>query len=192
MNLKEFAIPAFLQYAIKLLMAFCFLYFGALAIIGFSTPGGYYNSFVREFLDFPSALRASLLYASQSVLSVFRYHSEISGSYFLKGENGQNIQLTHSSLGLGIMCFWAAFVLASYGSLSMKITWIMSGSFALWVINVARISLVLLTGNKPFEIPFGLSHNTVYSIFAYSLVFLIMLVFDRIQRKKFMVETGWQ
>ena len=179
MILKDLIAPSFLKYAIKFLLAYCVLYYGTLGIIGLSAPGGYYSSFIQQYLDYPSPFRSSLLHGTRMILSVFGYKSEVEGIYFLKGENGHRIQLVYSCLGFGLMSFWTAFVFANKGKAKTKLIWIMTGIAALWVINVIRLSLLLIADNKNWPVPFGMDHHTLYTMVAYVMILVMMWVYDR-------------
>jgi exosortase/archaeosortase family protein len=169
----------FAIYLGKFLGAFCILYFGTEAIIGITVPGGYYIDFVHRYFDYISALRKSLLYGAQFVLSLGGYHSNIKNAYILAFENGRGIRLVYGCLGYGIVSFWLAFVFANKGSAAKKICWMAGGFLAIWLINVARISLFLLAINKGWAMPLGIDHHTWFDIAAYGCVFLMIYVFDR-------------
>lgn len=98
--------------------------------------------------------------------------------------NGSWVKLVYACLGVGVMCFWLAFVLANTGGLVKKITWLFIGLISIWLINVLRISIVLLANNKHIKMPLGLDNHTFFNILAYGAVFILMFLYDRSFNKK--------
>ncbi|MBL0056511.1 MAG: hypothetical protein IPP31_10005 [Chitinophagaceae bacterium] len=178
-------IPALLKnkvlvYLIKFIGIFCFLYFGTLAIEGLAAPEGkYYSSFIDHYLDYVSWLRASLLHASKFILTLFGYAIEIPDPYSLKIVNGSAVHIGYSCIGYGVMSFWLAFVIANTGSFGRKTAWVIGGSLVIWLINILRICLFLLSLNKHQSMPFGLENHDFFNITAYIAIFVMIWVYDR-------------
>lgn len=53
----------------------------------------------------------------------------------------------------------------------------------LWLINVLRISLLLIAFDKHWSIPFNMDHHTLFNIVAYILIFGMIWFFDKQQKK---------
>lgn len=64
-----------------------------------------------------------------------------------------------------------------------KITWLVAGLLFVWLINVLRISLMLLSINKHAKMPFNLDNHTFFNIMAYSAIFLLMFFYDKLSKK---------
>jgi exosortase/archaeosortase family protein len=65
----------------------------------------------------------------------------------------------------------------------------------LYLINICRLSLVLVAGNNNWEFPFGWDHHTWFNIFAYIAIFAMMYFFDRSSKEKGIIhkeKTGIQ
>lgn len=178
MKFSSILIQKFLIYILKFAVAFCILYFGTLAVIGLSTPESYYSPFVAGYLDYVSLLRSSLLYASKGLLSVFNFNTVFRDKYTLMSGNS-GIRMVYTCIGYGVMSFWAAFIIANKGTWKRKTIWIIGGLFALWCINVLRISLLIVALNKNWAMPLGLDHHTWFNIVAYALIFLMIYLYDR-------------
>lgn len=178
-----------LIYLVKFAGAFCVLYFGTLAVIGLSAPGGYYSGFVDTYLNFIPAFRNSLLFASKYFLSIFGYECyQSSPTQLLIVGGGGGVNLVYSCLGFGVTSFWLAFVFANTGIWKKKLLWMIGGTAVLYIINVVRISLVLLANGKHWNFPFGLDNHTWFNVVAYGMIFLMMWVYDRRGRKEVEVE----
>jgi exosortase/archaeosortase family protein len=161
------------------------LYFGTLAVEGMAAPEGkYYSSFIDKYLDYVSWLRSSLTHATKLFVSAFGYHADLLSPTLLQVRGGRGVHVGYSCLGYGVLSFWIAFVFANRGSWKRKAAWIFGGAFVLWIINVLRISLVLLAANRNWEFPFGWDHHTWFNIVAYGTIFAMIWVYDRGTRIK--------
>ncbi len=172
-----------LIYILKFVGAFCILYFGTLAIEGLSAPGGYYRPFIHHYLDYVTWLRNSLMYTSKFILSIFGYDCYIGGPTSLRLTGGRGINIGYDCLGYGVMSFWIAFVFANKGSFKKKMIWILGGCFILWIINIIRLCLMLISTNNNWSFPFGFDNHTWFNIVAYLIIFLLMWWYDRSQKK---------
>ena len=177
--MKSFLNKRILIYLVKFIGAFCFFYFGTLAIIGLSAPVGYYSGFVDKYLNFIPAFRDSLLYASKYFLAIFGYESYQAAPTQLRMVGGGAVNLVYSCLGYGVTSFWLAFVFANTGSWKKKLLWMIGGTAVLYIINVVRISLVLLSNDRGWHFPFGWDNHTWFNITAYLAIFILIYFFDR-------------
>jgi exosortase/archaeosortase family protein len=168
-----------LIYLVKFAGAFCLCYFGTLAVIGLSAPGGYYSGFVDKYLNFIPILRDSLLNASKYFLSIFGYECYQAAPTQLRMVGGGGVNLVYSCLGYGVTSFWLAFVFANTGTWKKKLAWMLGGTIILYIINVIRISLVLLANGKGWQFPFGWDNHTWFNIVAYAAIFCMIYFFDR-------------
>jgi exosortase/archaeosortase family protein len=169
-----------LIYLAKFAGAFCILYFGTLAVIGLSAPVGFYSSFVDKYLNFIPAFRYSLLNASKYFLEWLGYDSFISSPIKLSITGGGGaVRIVYSCLGYGVTSFWLAFVFANNGSWKRKLAWMLGGTALLYIINVVRISLTLLSNSKKWHFPFGWDNHTWFNIAAYGGIFLLIWFYDQ-------------
>ncbi|MBA2563148.1 MAG: hypothetical protein H0V14_09605, partial [Chitinophagaceae bacterium] len=167
----------FILYLIKFIGAFCLLYFGTKVIIGLTVPGGYYSPFVAAYLDYPAILRSSLLNGTRLLVAIFGFDTYMRDAYRISIVNGRGVYIAYSCLGYGLLSFWIAFFFANRASLSKKIKWILIGSAIIWLINVIRISLVLIAYNKQWDIPLSLEHHTLFNIIVYACIFFMIWIF---------------
>ena len=110
--------------------------------------------------------------------------------YVLRATEGKGIRIVYGCLGFGVMSFWAAYIAATFAALSKKIWWFFGGLFLLWLINVARLSLVLQAGVSGWHFPLGLDHHTWFNITAYLAIFVMMYFFERSIKIKHDVHDG--
>ncbi len=166
------------KYLLKFIGVYCSCYYGALTIAGLSVPGKYYNSIVDRYFDFVSLLRSSLLYGAKLFVSIFGYKTYFANEYILRIVNGSGIKMVYSCLGLGVMSFWVAFAFANNQTRGKKLQWMLGGLFVIWSINVIRISLLLISGNSNWTIPW-FDHHTWFSIVAYLMIGILIYFYDR-------------
>lgn len=184
MNFKKTVSHPLFIYLLRFGVVFCVAYFTTVAVEGLSTPEHYYSPFVQHYLDYPSWLRASLLNGAKLLLAVFGYHTVIPDAYHLVVVGGKAVQLIYACLGVGVMSFWLAFVLANRGPWQRKLLWVLGGMMCIWLINVTRISLVLLKNNSGKDRMWGLDNHTFFNILSYVALFLMIIWYDRANRNR--------
>ena len=172
-------INSFLKYFFKFVIIFCIFYFGTIAIIGLAAPGGYYVAFIDHYFNYISWLRSSLLYAARAIVFIAGFETYVWNIYTLRIQNGRGVHIGFDCLGYGVLSFWAAFIIANKGSWIKKAKWIAGGFFLIWMINVLRISFLLIAINKHWAMPLGLDHHTWFNIAAYSCIFILIYFFAR-------------
>lgn len=169
----------FLSYLFKFFLVFCLVYYGSQLIIGLTAPGNHYNEFVEKHLDYIAFLRRSLLYASNWVVSFFGYNVYVQSEHYLSIINGSRVRMVYSCLGIGVFSFWIAFVIANTGSFLRKLLWLSTGIILIWIINVIRVSLLLVAANDRWKSFLILNHHTLFNIAAYGCVFALIYFYDR-------------
>jgi len=169
----------FVRFVIKFLLVFAICYYGTIAVIGLTVPGGHYSPFIDHYLDYVSWIRNSLLYGSKAVLAVFGLDTYVVGDHNLRVFNGRGIRIEYVCVGYGVMSFWIAFVVASAGTLKKKIIWCLGGLIFIWLLNITRLCLLLVAINKGWPMPLGLDHHTWFNIFAYIFIFIFIFLFNR-------------
>jgi exosortase/archaeosortase family protein len=169
----------FKRFIIKFLAIFTLFYFGTYFWIGFVAPGGVYNKFAAQHLDYISAIKTSLLIGTKTLLSIFDIQTVQFENHIIRFVNGKGVRIAYDCVGYGVYSFWIAFVVANKSSFTRKTIWIIVGLFLLWSVNVIRISLFLVSENKNWTMPFGIDHHDWFTIFAYAVIFLLIFAFDK-------------
>lgn len=162
---------------------FCIAYFGTIAWIGLAAPGNYYSAFIDNHLDYITWLRNSLLHGSKFALSLFGHTAHIPDEYSLQIVNGKAVHIGYDCIGYGVMSFWLAFIVANKGTWVRKLFWIFGGTIIIWLINIVRISMMLVALNKNKSLPFGLNNHTFFNILAYIAIFIMIFIYDRQSKK---------
>jgi len=170
-------------YLLKFLICFCVLYFGTIALIGLTSPEGYYSPFLHNHLNYIAWLRFALLQTSKILLSFFGYNTFIDNIYTLRMQGGRGVHLVYTCIGYGIMSFWVAFIFANKVRWQKKTKWIIAGLLLIFFINVIRISLLLVVINNRWSYGSNIDNHTLFNIAAYLLIFTMIYFFDRSERR---------
>ena len=169
----------FTTFVLRFLLIFSICYFGTLAIIGLSAPGGLYSSFIERYFDVVSWIKTSLVKGTALFVYLLGYDTYEVPNHVIRIVNGTGVRIAYSCVGYGVYSFWFAYALASHGPLKKRIAWALSGVFLLWLINVFRIGLLLIALNRNWPMPLGLDHHTWFNIVAYIIIFLMILLYER-------------
>lgn len=169
----------FLVFCLKFLLIFGVLYLGTLALIGLASPDGYYSPFVDHYLDYVSWIKYSLIYSTKFILGLFGITTEVVPEFVVRYPQGKGVFIAMDCVGYGVYSFWIAFVTANRIAPTRKLAWAFAGVLILWLINVTRISLFLVSLNKHWPMPFGIDHHTWFDIAAYIAIFIMIWIFDK-------------
>ena len=169
---------------LKFLLSFCILYYGTIAWIGITAPGGYYSPFAAHYLNYVSALRWLLLHTSKLLLQLIGFNVYLKDIYTIKLQNGLGVHVGYDCIGYGVMIFWIAFIFANKGSFIKKIKWMTGGIFIILIVNVLRISLMVIAINQKWPNVFNMDNHTWFNIAAYSVIFIMIYLFDRAEKKE--------
>ena len=181
--MKEKQLKIFFRFVIVFIAVFLLCYFGALLITGLAVPGAHYSSFIERYFNLAAWLRSALIICSKTLLSVFGITTFRADEYILREVNGRGIRLVYSCLGFGVMSFWTAYIIASADSWKRKLCWLPAGLLLIFIINVARISLVLQAANSDRQFPFGWDHHTWFNIIAYIFILGMIFLHERVVAK---------
>jgi len=173
-----------LLFAIKFLLLFTILYYFNKAWIGLSTPDNLYIPFIEKYLDYISWLRHSILFTSKYFTAALGYNTTLIGKYKIAFVGGNSITMVYSCIGYGIMSFWAAFIITWDNPVKRKIIWLITGLISIWIINVLRISFLLIYINSHKSRSLFESHHTVYNIVAYALIITLAYFYTKENKVK--------
>ena len=173
----------FVKYLIKFVLTFCMLYYGTIALIGITSPGGYYMPFAAKYLDYVSGLRFLLLHSSKWMLSLIGYDIYLKDIYTIKLANGSGVHVGYDCIGYGVLFFWVAFIYANNVPAAKKIRWMLGGIACIWIVNVIRISLMLIAVNNKWKPVFNLDNHTWFNIAAYTVIFTMIYLFDQSEKR---------
>ena len=181
-----FAKNTFPQFILVFVLIFLLCYFGTLFITGLAIPGGIYSPFAETYFNLAAWLRTSLIEGTKLFVAFFKIETVRTNEYVLRIPQANGIRIVYSCLGFGVMSFWTAYIIATTAKKIKKIVWLFIGLLLIWIINVVRISMVLIAGKKGWKFPLGLDHHTWFNIIAYLAIFLMMFLFEKNIKKSYL------
>ena len=162
-------------FAIKFIVLFAVFYGGYLGLIGLTAPGNHYSPFLAHYLNAVHWLRWLLLHATMLALKTLGYHVVVN-EYDLLVAGHNHIILNYDCLGVGVMCFFAAFVIAFPKHIRPKLTFLFSGLLIIQLLNVVRLAWLALFWSKRhpyFADQHTIFNTTIYIIIAVALYFWV-------------------
>lgn len=161
------------RFVITFLVLFLSFYYFNILFFGITQPGNHYSPWLAHHLNYIQALRVGLLKCSAQLLKWMGF-SAITNQYELLVAGHGIIQLVYSCLGLGLISFFAAFVLSYPKKWKSKITFLIVGILGIEFLNILRfVVLALFWHHNDAHI---VDHHTLFNIFIY-LVIAVTLYF---------------
>jgi len=163
------------------LILFLMFYYFNILFFGLTSPGSHYNSFLANHLNYIDWLRWVLLRSSVKILSFFSY-TAIYNKYELLVAGRGVIRLVYSCLGLGVMSFFTAFVIAYPKSLKHKLIFLICGLLSIQFLNVIRfVILALFWDKRKSQI---VDHHTLFNIFIYIAIIVSLYFWTKPSKTK--------
>ena len=174
-----------LVFVLKFIAFFLAFYFFNLFFIGVTAPGGtVYSAFLDNYLNYVAWIRSSILHTANFIADDLGSGSYVLDQYTLKAGDA-SIHMVYTCIGLGIMSFWVAFVLAHKSSWKKKVLWSLGGVFAIWMINCWRIALLLMALDNNWEVERYVDQHTLFNITGYSLILLMIYLYSKKTEENF-------
>jgi len=181
MSLKDIIKNPGFIFIVKFLVLFLGLHYGNEFYIGITAPGGFYVPFLEEHLNYVSWIRHSILFGAKLISDIIGFEAYIDGPFHLRASTGEGVQMVYSCIGLGIMSFWAGFVLAHNVNWKKRLLWTFIGLVLIWTVNCFRVAIILVATVKRWNPNKYLDHHDTFNLIAYFLVFILVLLFLRKQ-----------
>ncbi|MBC7508881.1 MAG: hypothetical protein H7320_09055 [Ferruginibacter sp.] len=173
----------FVRFVLVFAGVFAICHYGTLFMTGIAVPGGSYSPFIDTHLDVTAWVRSLLIYSTKFILGIMGIGTFRESEYVLRATSGRGIRLVYGCLGYGVMSFWTAYMAATSAVLKKKIWWFFGGMLLIYIINVLRLSLVLLSEVNGWRFPFGWDHHTWFNITSYLFIFLLIYFYHRFTDK---------
>ena len=162
---NNFAAP--LKFIFSFLILFLVFYYFNIYFFGLTTPGNHYSAFLANDLNYIQGLRFVLLSSSAFVLNHIGFTAIINDTEMLVAGH-YVIQVVYSCLGLGVISFFTAFVLAYPKPRKQKLMFIIAGIFTIELLNVLRFILLGLYWDKSKAKL--IDHHTLFNIIIYIII----------------------
>ena len=165
--MKGFPKDSPLRFLLVFLVLFLVFYYFNIFFFSITSHGEHYNAFFDEHLNYIRLLRHILLCTTQHIINLFGFTSINNNFQILVAGRGI-IDVVYSCLGLGVMSFFAAFVIAYPKKTKSKLIFLFTGLVCIQALNVLRfVLLALLWDKKSDQI---LDHHTIFNIVIYTII----------------------
>ncbi|MBS1519457.1 MAG: hypothetical protein JST50_00560 [Bacteroidetes bacterium] len=156
-----------LRFLLVFLGLFLFFYYFNIFFFSITSHGSHYVPFIDEHLNYIRLLRNILLDVSRSIINTIGFTC-ISNDYQLLVAGHGIIDVVYSCLGLGVMSFFAAFVIAYPKKLKPKLIFLLTGLISIQLLNVLRFVLLAILWDKKSHLI--LDHHTIFNIIIYIII----------------------
>lgn len=170
--------------AIKFVVALFVLYIlfsqGNIFMNSVMTPTGrYYNPYIAEHFDYIQGLKTALIKSAVWIIKLFGFYA-IHNEMDVMVVNGPYLRINYSCLGLGVMSFLAAFVLAFPASWKSTFKMLIIGIISIYLLNIGRIAgLGLLFGFFQSQRNYFEYHHEIFNVLVYIVIFIMLYIWIR-------------
>jgi len=160
-----------------------FYYFNIYYFAATSPTSRHYQPFLAQNLDYIKGLRLLLLNMSSGLLNLIGF-TAIHNDYVMLVAGHGAIEVVYKCLGLGVISFFAAFVIAYPKSVRSKIFFTIAGIIVLQILNVIRFMLLAVFWTKTDTTI--IDHHSIFNFVIYLIVAvsLYFWVQEPVNRKK--------
>lgn len=160
-----------MRFGLTFIVLFALFYYFNIYFFGLTTPGNHYWAFLDQHLNYIAGLRNLLLKSSAGLLNLLGFPA-ICNRYDLLVAGHGTLQVVYSCLGLGVISFFAAFVLAYPRSPRSKIIFLAGGVLGIELLNVLRfVALGIFWDKHGTHI---IDHHVIFNIILYLLIALVL------------------
>ena len=165
--------------AIKFVFALFILYIlfsqGNLFMNSVMSPGSrFYNVYIADHFDYIQGLKTALIVPAVWIIKAFGFYA-IHNEMDVMVVSGPYLRVNYSCLGLGVMSFLAAFVLAFPAPWKSTFKMLVIGFIAIYVLNVLRIAgLGVLLGFFKSQRNNFTYHHEIFNIIVYICIFAML------------------
>jgi exosortase/archaeosortase family protein len=167
--MKRFDRESPARFIVIFLVLFIIFYYFNIFFFGITSPGHHYNTFLAENLNYIRLLRQVILRSSAQIINWFGYAAITNGSQLLVAGRGM-LQVVYSCLGLGVMSFFAAFVIAYPKKLKTKLIFLISGLIIIQLLNILRFVLLAILWDKKQGMI--VDHHTIFNVVIYVIIII--------------------
>jgi exosortase/archaeosortase family protein len=142
-----------------------------------------YVGFFAEYLNIVKALTVVLTDGSEFVIKNMGYNVVVKNYHSLRISGSPGVRVNPSCLGWFVMSFWTAFVFANLGVGKFKLKWTVIGVAAILLLNICRISLIVLANHHKWAVIRSLDHHQTFNIASYCCILILIGFYVKAQRR---------
>ncbi|OOQ58091.1 hypothetical protein BC343_10560 [Mucilaginibacter pedocola] len=160
-----------LKFALRFGLLFLVFYYFNIFYFGLTSPGGNYSEFLDQHFNYITWLRTGLLHTSAFLLNLIGFTAK-AGAIQLMVVNHGIIELIYTCLGLGVMSFFAAFVITYPKKTKHKLLFLFSGLLCIQALNIVRFMLLALYWNRSLNRI--IDHHTIFNVIIYIIIMIAL------------------
>jgi len=139
-----------------------------------SEGGRYYNAYIAQHFDYIQGLKTALIKPAVWIIKLFGFYA-IHNEMDVLVVNGPYLRVNYSCLGLGVMSFLTAFVLAFPAPWKSTIKMLVIGLITIYLLNICRIAgLGLLFGFFQSQRNYFEYHHEIFNVIVYIIIFIML------------------
>jgi len=180
-----------LRFLLKFISFFLVFYYVNIFFVQLTLPGKWHSDFFVEHLNYIGWLTGSLTHTANFITHTLGLNTIVEGNDKLALVQGPRVVVKWQCIGLGIISFWLAFVLAQDIRLRKKLLLGLAGALAVWFMNCCRIALLVFALDrnlKPWKknltLIGGINHHDLFNYACYAVILLLIFVYYRVSAKK--------
>ncbi len=162
-------------FVVKLLVLYLLFSQGNIFMNSVTSIGGkFYNQYIDQNFDYIQGLKYALIKPAVWLIKLCGFYA-IHNEMDVMVVNGPYLRVNYDCLGLGVMSFLAAFIIAFPAKLKAKIWLFIFGMLMIYVLNILRIAGlgILLRIFKSQRSNFTY-HHEIFNIIVYVLIFILL------------------
>lgn len=166
-----------LLFVVKLLFFYFLFSQGNLFMNSVMSEGGrFYNEYITANFNYIQLLKSSLIIPATWIIKLFGFYT-IHNEMDVMVVNGPYLRVNYACLGLGVMSFLTAFVIAFPAKLKAKLKLLAIGLLMIYLLNTLRIAaLGILLGFFESQRSNFTYHHEVFNIIVYICIFILLYV----------------
>lgn len=136
--------------------------------------GRYYNQFFAEHFNYIKWVRLALIEPSAWIIRQFGFYT-VHNDIDLMVVDGPHLRVNYACLGLGVMSFFTAFVIAFPAKVKSKFKLLVIGAIMIYLLNVLRIAgLAILLGIFKSQRENFTYHHEIFNAIVYLCIFILL------------------
>jgi exosortase/archaeosortase family protein len=147
-------------------------------LIQVGKPGSFlFNAFLYDHFHFVNWMRSGILYVANLFANLIGLNSEVLSDKIIGVKGGRSLLMARQCLGLELLGFWTAFIIAHEAAWKTKLTWVLGGILMICFINCWRLAILLYSLQKNISIPVRIDHHDLFNYIAYCLIAAMCYLF---------------
>jgi exosortase/archaeosortase family protein len=161
-------------FVVKLLFFYFLFNQGNLFMNSVLNGGKYYNEYLSTHFNYIQGLKTALIVPAVWFIKLFGFYA-IHNEMDVMVVSGPYLRINYACLGIGVMCFLAAFIIAFPAKLKAKWRLLVFGLLMIYVLNMLRIvALGVLLGYFKSQRSNFKYHHEIFNILVYICVFAVL------------------